>query len=70
VNHRSIDAEDGPPVRYRRVGEHGGWTRHEASGICSVAVDLKVSELVGVPTSWCRRCCRSASSGRSGRVCY
>jgi formamidase len=29
--------------------EHGGWTRQQAYAICSVAVDLKVSELVDVP---------------------
>jgi formamidase len=28
---------------------HGGWTRQQAYAICSVAVDLKVSELVDVP---------------------
>ncbi|HYY80389.1 MAG TPA: acetamidase/formamidase family protein [Actinomycetes bacterium] len=31
------------------LGEHGGWTRQQAYAICSVAVDLKVSELVDVP---------------------
>jgi formamidase len=30
--------------------EHGGWTRQQAYGICSVAVDLKVSEVVDVPS--------------------
>jgi formamidase len=29
--------------------QHGGWTREQAYAICSVAVDLKVSELVDVP---------------------
>jgi formamidase len=29
--------------------QHGGWTRQQAYAICSVAVDLKVSELVDVP---------------------
>jgi formamidase len=29
--------------------EHGGWTRQQAYALCSVAVDLKVSELVDVP---------------------
>ena len=29
--------------------ERGGWTRQQAYAICSVAVDLKVSELVDVP---------------------
>lgn len=29
--------------------EDGGWTRQQAYAICSVAVDLKVSELVDVP---------------------
>jgi formamidase len=31
------------------LGQHGGWTRQQAYAICSVAVDLKVSELVDVP---------------------
>ena len=31
------------------LGHHGGWTRQQAYAICSVAVDLKVSELVDVP---------------------
>ena len=31
------------------LGERGGWTREQAYAICSVAVDLKVSELVDVP---------------------
>jgi formamidase len=31
------------------LGEHSGWTRQQAYAICSVAVDLKVSELVDVP---------------------
>jgi formamidase len=26
-----------------------GWTRRQAHAICSVAVDLKISQLVGVP---------------------
>jgi formamidase len=30
--------------------DHGGWTRQQAYAICSVAVDLKVSELVDVPS--------------------
>jgi formamidase len=29
--------------------DHGGWTRQQAYAICSVAVDLKVSEVVDVP---------------------
>jgi formamidase len=29
--------------------QHGGWTRQQAYAICSVAVDLKISELVDVP---------------------
>jgi len=29
--------------------EHGGWSRQQAYAICSVAVDLKVSEVVDVP---------------------
>ncbi|HJW61780.1 MAG TPA: acetamidase/formamidase family protein, partial [Actinomycetota bacterium] len=29
---------------------HGGWTRQQAYAICSVAVDLKVSEVVDVPS--------------------
>jgi formamidase len=29
--------------------DHGGWSRQQAYAICSVAVDLKVSELVDVP---------------------
>jgi formamidase len=29
--------------------EHGGWTRQQAYAICSVAVDLKISEVVDVP---------------------
>jgi formamidase len=29
--------------------EHGGWTRQQAYAICSVAVDLKVSQVVDVP---------------------
>jgi formamidase len=29
--------------------QHGGWTRQQAYAICSVAVDLKVSEVVDVP---------------------
>jgi formamidase len=32
------------------LGQHGGWTRQQAYAICSVAVDLKVSELVDVPS--------------------
>jgi formamidase len=31
------------------LGYHGGWTSQQAYAICSVAVDLKVSELVDVP---------------------
>jgi formamidase len=31
------------------LGQHGGWTRQQAYAICSVAVDLKISELVDVP---------------------
>jgi formamidase len=31
------------------LGERGGWTPQQAYAICSVAVDLKVSELVDVP---------------------
>jgi formamidase len=31
------------------LGHEGGWTRQQAYAICSVAVDLKVSELVDVP---------------------
>jgi formamidase len=31
------------------LGERGGWTRQQAYAICSVAVDLKVSEVVDVP---------------------
>ncbi len=31
------------------LGHHGGWTPQQAYAICSVAVDLKVSELVDVP---------------------
>jgi formamidase len=31
------------------LGQHGGWTPQQAYAICSVAVDLKVSELVDVP---------------------
>jgi formamidase len=30
--------------------DHGGWTRQQAYAICSVAVDLKVSEVVDVPS--------------------
>jgi formamidase len=30
--------------------EHGGWSRQQAYAICSVAVDLKVSEVVDVPS--------------------
>jgi len=30
--------------------EHGGWSRQQAYAICSVAVDLKVSEGVDVPS--------------------
>ena len=30
--------------------EHGGWTRQQAYAICSVAVDLKISEVVDVPS--------------------
>jgi formamidase len=30
--------------------QHGGWTRQQAYAICSVAVDLKVSEVVDVPS--------------------
>ena len=29
--------------------DHGGWTRQQAYAICSVAVDLKVSQVVDVP---------------------
>ena len=29
--------------------QHGGWTRQQAYAICSVGVDLKISELVDVP---------------------
>jgi formamidase len=29
--------------------QHGGWTCQQASAICGIAVDLKVSELVDVP---------------------
>ncbi len=29
--------------------DHGGWTRQQAYAICSVAVDLRVSEVVDVP---------------------
>jgi formamidase len=31
------------------LGYHGGWTPQQAYAICSVAVDLKVSEVVDVP---------------------
>ena len=31
------------------LSEDGQWTRQQAYAICSVAVDLKVSELVDVP---------------------
>ena len=28
---------------------HGGWTRQQAYAICSVAVNLKISQLVNAP---------------------
>jgi formamidase len=31
------------------LGHEGGWSRQQAYALCSVAVDLKVSELVDVP---------------------
>ena len=34
-----------------------GWSREQAYCICSVAVDLKVSEVVDVPNSWYRPSC-------------
>ena len=34
-----------------------GWSREQAYIICSVAVDLRVSNVVDVSTTWSRPCC-------------
>jgi acetamidase/formamidase len=48
-DHPAVVAAARHPAGQAHLGEHGGWTRQQAYAICSVAVDLKVSELVDVP---------------------
>ena len=38
-----------PAQHDRPPQDHGGWTRQQAYAICSVAVDLKISQVVDVP---------------------
>ena len=39
-----------------------GFARPAAYALCSAVVDLRLSEVVDVPTRSCRRCSRSTSS--------